>query len=392
MPGATAVRLSLNVVKQLAVGDEVRDTELKGFGVRRLETVTSYFLLTRIKGRLRRLTIGKHGSPWTPETARKEAGRLMLLIKQGHDPAAQRDEGRKASEPFETVAERFLESHSTRLKPSSADDYARIVRVQLGRAFNGRPISEIRRADVARAHASWKATPRQANYALAVLSKLLKWAEQHGYRTSGENACAGIDRYKESKRRRFLSKDELHRLGSVLANRQTQGENPFIIGAIRMLILTGARLSEMLTLRWEYVDGERGILNLPDSKTGAKTIVLSPEALQVLHGLPRYESNAWVFPGHVKGNHLVNLQKPWDAIRKEAGIVDVRIHDLRHSYAAVAVGLGGSLPLIGHLLGHTQAQTTARYAHVAASPARELADATGDVLGKALGLTDHAEK
>jgi integrase len=219
---------------------------------------------------------------------------------------------------------------------------------------------------------------------LAVLSKLMTWAEDQGLSNQVANPCQNIERYRENKRERYLSSDELQRLGDTLRDREAAGENLFVIGLIQMLILTGARLSEMLTLRWDYVDTQRGLLRLPDSKTGAKTIRLNQAAKDVLARLPRLAKSPWVFPGHRQGQHLVNIQKPWRSIRAEAGLADVRLHDLRHSFASVAVEMGGSLPLIGHLLGHSKAQTTARYAHVAPSPAQEVAEATGRRIEQAM--------
>jgi integrase len=170
-------------------------------------------------------------------------------------------------------------------------------------------------------------------------------------------------------------------------------ESAYIIAAIRFLIFTGARLSEILTLEWRHVDLERGLLALPDSKTGKKAIHLSPPALQALAELPHVEGNPFVIVGERKGRHLVNLQKPSRRIRAAAGLPDVRIHDLRHSFASVAASRGGSLPLIGRLLGHTQAQTTARYAHLAADPVRQLNDSTGEALAAALaGKTAQANE
>lgn len=379
-------KISLAVIKDLTAGDEVRDSDLKGFGARCQVKTTTYFVMTRIHGRLKRITIGRHGSPWTPETARKEASRLLLSIRTGQDPVRERDEKRQMAEPFETVAESFLELHGTKLKVRTREEYARIIRRQLGPRFNGRPIADITAGDIARAHASWRNTPRAANHALAVLSKVLNWAFQQGYRCPTGDICKHVQRYRENERERYLTDDELAKLGEAL-NKAESTENPVVVAVIRMLILTGARLSEMLTLRWEYVDLDRQILRLPDSKTGAKTIVLNAAAVDVLSGLHRLQGNPWVFPGHRHGSHLINLQKPWRQIRAAAGLEDVRLHDLRHSFASIAVGVGGSLPLIGHLLGHTQAQTTARYAHVAASPAKQLADAAGAHIASALRLT-----
>jgi hypothetical protein len=223
---ARIVKVTASVVKDLAEGEEVRDTELKGFGVRRQKEAPSYFLLTRINGRLKRLTIGKHGSPWTAETARKEAARLMVVIRSGGDPARERDERRKVSEKSEVVAERFMESHGAHLKPHTRQQYQGYVDRQLNKAFRGKPISEIAQNDLARAHAKWRATPRAANHALQVMGTLLKWAEDNGYRTSNGVDCWAITRFKERKRERYLAREELERAGTALAAREAAGGEP----------------------------------------------------------------------------------------------------------------------------------------------------------------------
>jgi hypothetical protein len=164
----------------------------------------------------------------------------------------------------------------------------------------------------------------------------------------------------------------------VLAeSERTATEWPSVIAAVRLLILTGCRLSEILTLQWSYVDVEAACLRLPDSKTGAKVVHLNAPALAVLAGLEREDGSPWVICGGKPGAHLINLEKPWRRIRAAAGIPDVRLHDLRHSFASVAVGLGEGLPMIGKLLGHTQVQTTARYAHLAADPVKVRASGWG---------------
>jgi integrase len=157
-----------------------------------------------------------------------------------------------------------------------------------------------------------------------------------------------------------------------------------VLAAIRLLLLTGARLSEILTLRWTYLDTHRRVLALPDSKTGAKVIPLNQPALDVLASLSRLKNNPFVLPGLVEGQHLVNLQKPWRRVRKEAGLEDVRLHELRHSFASISVGLGGTLPVIGRVLGHSQPGTTARYAYVADKVASELVEAAGALIGQAI--------
>ena len=168
-------------------------------------------------------------------------------------------------------------------------------------------------------------------------------------------------RYKASKRERFLSAEDTEHLGEVLA--EAESEMPAAVAAFRLLLLTGCRLSEIQFLRWEYVRDD--CIELPDAKTGGRVVPLGPEARAVLAALPREEDNPWVIRGRLPGSHITDLQRPWRRIRARAGLEDVRIHDLRHSYASRALALGESLTMIGKLLGHTQVQTTARYAHLA---------------------------
>ena len=203
--------------------------------------------------------------------------------------------------------------------------------------------------------------PYQANRTLGVLSKMFSLAEVWGLRPDGSNPCRHVKRYKERNRERFLSPEETERLGDVL--RQAEDEMPSAVAAFRLLLLTGCRLSEIQFLRWEYVKDD--YIELPDAKTGGRVVPLGPEARAVLAGLSRENDNPWVISGKLPGSHITDLQKPWRRIRARAGLEDVRIHDLRHSYASRALALGESLTMIGKLLGHTQVQTTARYAQLA---------------------------
>ncbi len=172
-------------------------------------------------------------------------------------------------------------------------------------------------------------------------------------------------------------------LGDALSAAQQDGENPFAVAAIRLLVLTGARKSEILTLEWGHVDMERSCLRLPDSKTGAKVIPVGAAALEALSEIPRSEGNPYVLPG-LEGRHFVGLQKTWERIRKRAGLEDVRLHDLRHSFASVAVAGGDSLYLVGKVLGHQQARTTERYAHLADDPLKAVADKTAGQIASAM--------
>jgi integrase len=213
----------------------------------------------------------------------------------------------------------------------------------------------------------------------------MRWCEDIGYRPEQSNPCRGTKKYTVSKRERFLSAEELRRLGDVLAQvEKDSGASLFAVAAIRLLILTGARLNEILTLKWSYVDLHRGLILLPDSKTGKKSIRLNEPAIKVLTRLPRLRGNPHVIVGQVDGGHVVNLQKTWRHIRALAGLDDVRIHDLRHSFASVAAASGASLPMIGKLLGHTQPKTTARYAHLADDPLHQLKRKVGNAIVEAM--------
>ena len=246
-------------------------------------------------------------------------------------------------------------------------------------------IADLTRADVAQLHHQFRDRPCQANRSLAVLSKMMNLAEAWGLRLDGSNPCRHVKKYREEKRERYLTKEELRRLGATLADAErNKTENPFALAAIGLLTLTGARLSEILTLRWEYVDLANGVLRLPDSKTGAKEVYLNEAAIKLLRNMPRMVSNPYVIAGKKDGSRLINLQKAWRRIRAAANLNDVRIHDLRHSFASVAAGTGMSLPMIGKLLGHSQPVTTARYAHLAADPIRAASNLIGTEIAAAM--------
>ncbi len=224
--------------------------------------------------------------------------------------------------------------------------------------------------------------PIQANRTLALLSKMFGLAERWGLRPPGSNPCRGIDRFPEKRRERFLSGGEIARLGAVLE--EEEPHETFVVLAIRLLLLTGARRDEVLTLRWADVDFERSALRLPDSKTGAKVIPLGPAALALLAMAPRLEGNPYVIPGRRVGGRLVGLQRPWARIRERAGLGDVRLHDLRHSFASVGAAAGLGLPILGAILGHRNHATTARYAHLDDDPRRTAATRISDEIAAAL--------
>ena len=227
-----------------------------------------------------------------------------------------------------------------------------------------------------------KVIPYQANRVRSLLSSILNLAEVKGIRPLNSNPCRHVKPYKEEKRERFLSPEELARLGEVLAD--NQDKLLFAVAAIRLLLFTGARLGEIRDLKWEYMDWDRAEARLPDSKTGAKTLHLPPPAMQILSELPRVEGNPYVIVGKGEGKQFAKLGKPWTRLRKEAGLEDVRLHDLRHAFASVAASSGMGLPIIGKLLGHTQAQTTQRYAHLASDPVKAAAEKVAGIISDAL--------
>ncbi|KUO56865.1 MAG: hypothetical protein APF80_13435 [Alphaproteobacteria bacterium BRH_c36] len=371
------------MVQNLAPNSIVWDADLKGFCARRQSgTTVSYLVKTRVAGRIRWIAIGRHGQPWTPETARKRALKILA------DPLAAETAAPSPLPAVMTVADaaqQFFATHGRKLKPRTIEGYQRHHRIYIMPALGREPITALTRAQISKHHAAWSAHPRAANHALAYLSKLLNWAEAQGYRPEGSNPVPRIERYHENRRERFLTSEELGRLGTALVQADTEClVSPSALAAIRLLIFTGARLNEILTLKWSYVDLERRMIFLPDSKTGQKPIILNDAALEVLAARPRLVGNPYVITGHRDGASLVNLQKPWRAIRAKAGLDDVRLHDLRHTFASIAVASGGSLPILGRQLGHSQPQTTQRYAHLADDPVRQLTETTGQTLAQAL--------
>ncbi len=379
---------TVDTVKVPAAGEAMLwDDALAGFGLRvRAGGAKAYVLMYRAgTGRsapLRKVTIGKHGSPWTPDTARAEAKRLLGLAAGGADPAAVKAERRK-SELMADLAERFIAEHvDAKRKDRTAKEYRRLLDKIILPALSKKKIADVTRADIARLHHAGRESPYQANRVLAVLSKMFNLAEAWGLRPDGSNPCRHVERNPELGRERMLSAAELARLGDALAAYEG---SPYVPGAVKLLLFTGARLSEVLGLRWDYVDFERGEARLPDSKTGAKTLHLPPPALAVLATLPRVDGNPFVIVGQVGGAALVNLEKPWRAIRAAADLPDVRLHDLRHAFASAGAASGNSLLMIGKLLGHAQAATTAKYAHLAADPVKAAAASISGTLAAALG-------
>jgi integrase len=390
------------------------DADLPGFGVRVGPTGgKSYVLKYRVgggrAGRVRWGVIGQHGAV-TPDQAREIAQRWAAEVAAGGDPAGDKLDKRRAPTVAELL-EQYLESHvQVRNKPSTIVYVTDLVRRVIGKdALAKLKVSDVTEADVARFHARLAKTPTTANRARSALSKAFALAETWGYRERHSNPCGDVERYREKARDRFLSPAEFATLGDVLGQAE-RGElvireggrdrtvriSASAVAAIRLLIFTGARRGEILGLRWEWIDWQAGRANLPDSKSGRKPLMLPPAALEVLRGLDMsVDGKGFVIRGGDYSDPetpLVNLKNPWGVIRQAAGLADVRLHDLRHSFASVMVAGGASLPVIGALLGHRDVKTTARYAHLATDPLKAAADQVGGILaGHLKGPTGGAE-
>jgi integrase len=391
----------------------VRDSEVKGFVL----VVTpagakSYAVDYRAGlGRgapKRRLTMGKHGSPWTPETARIEAKRLLAQVAAGRDPATARRQERDAL-TFGELIDLYLTEGASHKKPSTLkvdrgriDHHLRpllgklradrIGRTEIERMRNavaaGKTAEKIASSEKRRPGSVATGGKGAAAQCVALVSSIYAFAIGRGLRA--DNPARGVKKAPVRKLERFLSEAEIARLAEALDAEAQQSGNPYPPAAIKLLLLTGCRKGEITNLRWDHIDFERECLRLPDSKTGAKVIYLSAPARALLRKLPRMAQSPRVIPGLRADGAAPAIDKVWSRVREAAGLVDVRLHDLRHSFASVGVAGGLSLPIIGALLGHKHAATTARYAHLSADPLRAANDAVAARIAAAMSRKPEA--
>ena len=408
----TAERITKRTVDALkSRGSEftVWDDAIAGFGVRVRPTgAKSYMVVYRAgSGRgapVRRYTIAAVGKI-TPERARARAKAILGSVAHGQDPADQKATERGTPTVAE-LADRFMADHvEPKRKGRTAEFYRDILDRIVKPALGTTKADKLTRFQVGRMHTSLAVTPFQANRVLAVIGSMYTFAGRSGLVPEGSNPARGIDKFKESHRERFLSSEELVRLGSAIREAETDGISWTVdeskptakhvpknkrltkiaapaAAALRLLLFTGCRLREILHLRWEHVDIERGCLFLPDSKSGRKTIILNAPALAVLNGLERL--GPYAVAGDDPQQPRYDLKRPWDAVTKRAGLFGVRLHDLRHTYASFGAGGGLGLPIIGRLLGHAQPATTARYAHLDNDPLRRASEAIARRISAAL--------
>jgi integrase len=367
----------------------VWDDQLAGFGVRVLPSgkrsyVAKYSVGGGRASRQRWYQLGVHGQI-TCEQARQLAQQVFASVARGEDPQKSRLEKRSAPTVVDLWA-RYQAEHLPRKKPSSADDDAALARLYLLPALGGFKLADVSRNDISRLHHQLSDRPYRANRLLALISKMFNLAELWGYRPDNSNPTRHVVKFAEKARQRYLSSDEVGKLALALSDAAAAGEITVdMASAIRLLLLTGARLNEILGAQWDWLDWDAKIIRLPDSKTGAKPIFLSEQALAVLEQQRVAQSSKpsrYIIRGRLKNQQLVNLRKPWGRVCIRAGINGVRIHDLRHTAASIGVASGLTLPLIGRLLGHSQTQTTQRYAHVDTDPALLAANAIGKALSQ----------
>ena len=377
MPDGGTPLLCARTVAGLRAGARdyiVWDRELAGFGVRVYPSGRKVWVVqTRAGGAPRRVTLGVHGEV-SARRARLRAAAAIARIKAGAVRAAS---GPTVAE----LAERYLAGHvAASCNAHTAAIYRGSLANHILPALGTTPLAEIGREDVAALHYRLRGTPRAANRALAILKKMFALAEGWGMAPQGANPCIGVRKYRERRRERFLSAAEYRRLGAVLD--EAEGRvSPHALAALRLLALTGCRLNEILTLRWDDIDRAAGELRLRQAKTGARMVPLTPTAEAVLDSIPREPGNPWVIAGRRPGARLTSLTAAWYRIRARAGLDDVRIHDLRHSFATRALSAGESLSMIGRLLGHADIASTLRYAHVAHGAERQSAARVGGSIG-----------
>ena len=332
------------------------------------------------------MTVGRHGVI-SAEQALRRAALVIARIKAGEEPTPEPRARRLANGPtVAALAARYLEEHvAVRCKPRTRVMYRLVVDKYILPEIGQLSALVVGQAQVAELHYKLRETPHMANHVVDTLSRIFNRAEDWGAVPEGSNPCRFQVKYKQRSRERFLTEEEFRRLGRVLSEAETRrGVSVHAVAKVRLLMLTGCRRNEILTLRWEYVYPAANELHLRDSKTGARTLSLSPEAAKLLAELPRIADNPFVIPGKIKGTHMRNINSPWKIIRERAGLEDMRLHDLRHSFASRVLALGESLPMIGKLLGHSQIETTARYAHLARESVHESAARIADSIAAEL--------
>lgn len=347
------------------------DDDLKGFGCRVYPSGRKSFIVSyRFRGKKRLMTIGDFGI-YTIQNARTEAQEALLNVRKGLDPIAVKDKS-GVTYKLKDLCHEFIEKHSKVHKKTWDEDERRLNRSVLNSKhskYGNRSIDEISINDMITLHESiGKTAPIEANRTITLIATIFEYAKKMGYLPHESiNPARGIDKFKEHKRDRWIKHDEIPKLFKALEKE----ENVFIKAAVWLFLLTGVRKSELLKAKWADVDFNRSELRLPDTKANRVHYVpLSKPAIEILQSIPKVQSNPYIIQGRKQGSHLVNISKAWNRIRTEAGLTDVRLHDLRRTVGSWLATSGKSLPLIGKVLNHSNPSTTQIYSRLSQDPAK----------------------
>ena len=373
---------------------EVRDDVISGLGLAIQPTgVKTFFLSRMVRGRRRYAKVGSPDTMTVPE-ARREARRLLgTFLDTGKTSGGPRTPG----QPMTEFADEFLDRYARHWKPRTVVSNRHFIRDHILPAFGHMTVDAITVEHVSDWFASMADRPGAANRSMPVLSTMMRMAELWGYRTHNSNPCKNTKRYRMQPKERFLSADEMARLNAVLS--RDEFYCPQIVAIVRLLMLTGCRLGEVVSLEWDWIKGKR--IHLPDSKSGPRTVWLSSAARAVIDAIPRYSEHCpFVFPARPPTRHVDNFHYQWDRIRNEAGLPGLRIHDLRHNWASVAAMNGVDMVTVAKLLGHALVETTERYVHLSDQSVADAADRVSNRIHAALagrgaeheGGTSHAHR
>lgn len=418
-------RKSVSCLPTDARGQVFYDRRLTGFGLRVNQNGhVSYFVEYRpgAGGRgvsKRRIVVGRESPTFRADQARRQAERELAKVRLGLDPAMERAAVRESTTISDLLSD-YLEHRIVRLRKASTAVHVRgYNRLYIEPELGSRKVLDVQRSDVVRLHHKiGRSNPTTANRVIETLRAAFAYGQKQGLIGADlRNPAADFEPYKEVARERYLSSAEFIRLGATLRLAETLGLpwslnegrkhkhcpeearrhtvlDPHAIAAIRLLLLTGARLREILHLRWSDIDFERGVAMLRDTKTGRKPLMLGSAALDVLTAIPK--TSTYVVAGQIdtdsEGQPVdkprADLNRPWKRIRKHAELGDVRLHDLRHTFASIGAGRGVGLYAIGQLLNHTSPTTTKRYAHLADDPLRRASDDISSAISAALGAPE----
>ena len=380
-------KLTQEFVEALAVAKDTTywDSVLTGFGIRALPTgIKTFVARAKVAGRMHKAKIG--GFPaMTVSAARREARIVLDAFRRGDDPVTDKRERIEAMArsgiTVSALADRWMiEVVRPKRKPRTIDDYTKIIAKEIKPALGSELVKRLTWEQVNAFHAKMARTPRKANYVTSTLRALLNFAERVGIRPLHSNPCKGVEFFREKNRERFLSEIEIGAAADAIEQAEREGViGPHAAAGLRLALFSGARSGEVTAIKWDYIDWPRKLVRLPNSKTNEpRTIHLSDAAVEVLKTVPRV--GPFVIAGANPGEPYKNLSRAWITARSYGSLQDVRLHDLRHSYASLAAGRGVSLQMIGRLLGHKVAATTMRYAHLA----RDQVASVNDDLGAAI--------